>query len=178
VTTPRTPKSQPIPTARALENFDTYYAHDYRSLVGLAFVLAGNIHAAEDLAQDALAEAHKRWDVVSDYDDPGAWVRRVMVNKSTSRFRRLGSEARALTRVGNRRAEDVAPTERSTEVWAAVRSLPARQAQTVALYYWEDRSMAQIAEILGCTTETVKTHLKRGRAALGKSLASHRGEFS
>lgn len=173
---PQTVDGQAIPIARALESFDVYYRRDFRSLVGLAYVLTGSMNSAEDLAHDALTEAHKRWDVISGYDDPGAWVRRVMVNKSTSRFRKLTSETKALTRIGNRRTEEVAPTERSTEVWAAVRSLPTRQGQAVALHYWEDRSLAQIAEILECTTETVKTHLKRGRAALAKSLADHEGE--
>ncbi len=173
---PQIVDGQPLPLVRAREEFEVYYRRDFRSLVGLAYVLTGNMHTAEDLAHDALTEAHRRWDKVAAYDDPGAWVRRVMVNKSTSRFRRLATETKALTRIGNRRDEAVPPTERSTEVWNAVRNLPTRQGQAVALYYWEDRSLAQIAEILDCTTETVKTHLKRGRAALAQSLAGHEGE--
>jgi len=150
--------------------FESYYSADYRSLVGLAVVLTGSRSVAEDLCQEALTEAYRRWDVVRDYDDPGAWVRRVLVNTSRSRFRRARSEANALGRLGSRRADESTPTERSPEVWEAIRRLPARQAQAVALFYWEDRSIAQIAEILECGTETVKTHLKRGRAALSQTL--------
>lgn len=153
-------------------DFDTYYRDDYRQLVGLAFVLTGSRSLAEDVCQDALTEAHRRWDTIGSYDDPGAWVRRVMVNKSRSRFRKLTSETKALTRIGARRLETVEPTERSLEVWDRVRELPRRQSQAIALFYWEDRSMAQIAEILECSEETVKTHLKRGRKALAETLGS------
>jgi len=156
------------------EAFDAYYRRDYRQLVGLAYVLTGSQWAAEDLAHEALTVAHSRWSVVSGYDDPGAWVRRVMVNKNTSRFRKLRSETKALTRLGGRRAEVIAPSEASHEVWAAVRSLPERQAQAVALFYWEDRTIAEIAEILDCGTETVKTHLSRGRRALSARLGDRK----
>lgn len=81
----------------AVETFEEYYRRDYRSLVGLAYVLTGSQFAAEDLVQDALTTANKKWSSIASYDNPGAWVRRVMVNKSTSRFRKLQTEARTLT---------------------------------------------------------------------------------
>lgn len=162
--------SETMNDPRAITSFDDYYRSDYRSLTGLAFVLTGSAAAAEDLCQDAFTEAHRRWHQVGQYDDPGAWVRRVLVNKSRSRFRRLTSEAKALARVRSRHVDYVEPAERSLEVWAAVRRLPKRQAQSIALLYWEDRSIAQIAEILECGTETIKTHLKRGRASLAETL--------
>ena len=157
-------------------DFDSYYRADYRSLVGLAIVLCGSRNVAEDLCQEALTEAHRRWDVVQHYDDPGAWVRRVLVNKSRSRFRRVTSEARAMTRLGGRRqdaATRVGKHEASDDVWAAIRRLPTRQAHAVALFYWEDRSIGDIGIILDCGEETVKTHLKRGRAELSESLGAY-----
>ena len=51
-----------------------------------------------------------------------------------------------------------------------MRALPARQAQAVALHYLEDRSLAEIARILGCAEGTVKAHLHRGRRALADAL--------
>lgn len=159
------------------ESFDEYYRRDYRKVVGLAYVLTGSHWAAEDLAQEALTEAHRKWSTVGDYDDPAGWVRRVMINKSTSRLRRIRTEAKGLVRIAGRRSDVIAPTERSLEVWKAVRELPARQAQVVALFYWEDRAVAEIAEILGFSTETATTHLKRARATLARQLESHREEL-
>lgn len=125
---------------------------------------------AEDLVQDTFIEAHRRWGVVSGYDNPEAWLRRVLVNKATSRGRRLMTEAKLLTRLRSRRVDDPEIPEPSDEVWEAVRSLPRRQAQAVALQYWDDRPIAEIAAILGCGEETVKTHLARARAALAQRL--------
>ncbi|MCP5026250.1 MAG: SigE family RNA polymerase sigma factor [Actinomycetia bacterium] len=158
-----------------VESFDSFYRREYYSLVGLAYVLTGSHHASEDLVQLAFTEAHRKWDRVGSYDQPGAWLRRVLVNKSRSRFRRLGSEAKALTRIGNRRQDDIQPGERSTEVWAAVRQLPNRQAAVIALKYWEDLAIADIAKVLDCSTETVKTHLKRARATLSRQLENWEG---
>ncbi len=156
-----------------VESFEDYYQRDYRSLVGLAFVLTGSQWAAEDLVQDALTTAHRKWDTVSGYDRPDAWVRRVMVNRSTSRFRKLKTESKTLVKLRALREPTISPSERTDEIWNAVRQLPPRQAQAIALYYWDDMSLAQIANVLDCGTETVKTHLARGRARLGDLLESH-----
>ncbi len=161
------PEEAPL---RTVETFEAYYQRDYRKLLGLAFVLTGSQGPAEDLCQEALTEAHRKWPKISGYDRPDAWVRRVMVNKSSSRSRKLRSEAKAMLRIGTRASVVVEPTERSLEVWEAVRRLPERQSQTIALHYWDDLPRSDIAEILGCSEETVKTHLKRGRAALAEHL--------
>ncbi len=163
--------------AVAFADFSEFYESEYRAVVGLAYVLCGNRSVAEDLTQDAFTDAHKAWSKIGNYDNPGAWVRRVLVNKSTSRIRRAVFEAKALTKIGSRPAPVGELEERSEEVWAAVRALPTRQSQAVALYYWEDLSLQQIAEVLDCGSETVKTHLKRGRAALAAQLGQHRGGF-
>lgn len=150
----------------SLEPFEHFYHREYRQVFGLAVVLCRNRNIAEDLTQDAMLEAHRRWEKIGRYDDPGAWVRRVLCNKSHSRFRRLASETKALTRLSGRRVEALSTQPETDEMFALVRSLPTRQAQAIALRYWEDRSVKQIAEILECGEETVKTHLKRGLAKL------------
>lgn len=168
------PPQESVPDAfvapRLIESFDEYYRRDYRSLVGLAFVITGDHGTAEDLVQDALTAAHRNWDKVSRYDKPGAWVRRVLVNRSTSRFRRLASETKATLRLREAPETLIEPADPHLEVWRAVKDLPKRQAQVIALHYWDDQSLAQIADILECGTETVKTHLKRARKALANSL--------
>lgn len=179
------PREISMPTLQALTelpdplldpppNFDDVYRSEYQALLGLGFVLTGSRPIAEDLVQDTFAEAHKRWDKVATYDNIEAWLRRVLVNKGTSRGRRLVSEAKMLTTYRSRRAPEVTIPEDSSEIWAAVRALPRRQAQSIALFYWEDRTITQIATILECGDETVKTHLKRARAALAKTLPDDR----
>lgn len=158
-------------TSTLEETYVAFYRRDYRDLVGLAYVLTGSRWVAEDLAQDAMTEAHRRWSKIHDYDDPGAWVRRVMINKKISAARKVDSEGKMLRRLRSRRTEDtVTIPERSNAIWSAVSRLPRRQAEVIALFYWEDRPIAEIADILGLGIETVKTHLKRGRAALSQVL--------
>ena len=83
--------------------FDEFFRSEYRRVVGLASVLCGRAAVAEELAQDAFVSAFRHWDRVAHYDDPGAWVRRVVVNLATSALRRRTREARALTRLAARR---------------------------------------------------------------------------
>jgi RNA polymerase sigma-70 factor (ECF subfamily) len=82
------------------------------------------------------------------------------------------AEAKALARIafGQAAMPDLAAGD--PEFWAAIRSLPRRQAQVVALYYLEDRSIAEIAEILAVTNGTVKRHLHDGRRSLARRLGS------
>lgn len=154
----------------ATPTFESFFATEYGRVVGLTFVLCGRRAVAEELAQDAFVQAYRRWATVSGYDDPGAWVRRVAVNLATSTLRRRTREARALTRLAARRTTPDELTVTSESFWEAVRRLPKRQAQCVALHYLEDRPVAEIAAVLDIAEATVRGYLHHGRAALALSL--------
>jgi RNA polymerase sigma-70 factor (ECF subfamily) len=80
-------------------------------------------------------------------------------------------EAKALARIALRLAPSVSELSvEDAEFWRAVRSLPRRQAQVLALFYYEDRPIAEIAEILGMASGTVKKNLHDGRSALARRL--------
>ena len=161
------------PVVRAVEPFDRFYAREFRSVVGLAYALSGSQSGAEDLAQEAFIAAHKKWDQVGAYDKPEAWVRRVVSNMSVSRFRRRANEIKAMTKLAGLRNETAGIGELPAEAdhfWAQVRRLPKRQAQTVALHYLEDLPIAEIADILDCSPNTVKVHLHKGRKTLATRL--------
>jgi RNA polymerase sigma-70 factor (ECF subfamily) len=155
-----------------VETFDAFFRREYRPVLGLALVLTRDRWAAEDLTQEAFTEAQRRWPHVGALDRPGAWVRRVVANKSVSRWRRLGAEARALRRMPT--VENPAPdpefAAETTEVLDALRLLPKRQAQVLALTYVEGLTATEVGEVLGFSTATAKTHLKRGRAAVAHRL--------
>lgn len=156
-----------VPT---VTSFEELYRRELAAVIALAYVLSGSRMAAEELAQEAFLSAHRRWGDIGRYDDPAAWVRRVCVNRSVSLIRRRASEARALARLASRR---VLPEELPPDCdvfWSAVRRLPRRQAQVVALYYLDDRPVAEIATVLGCAAGTVKAHLHRARRSLATEL--------
>jgi RNA polymerase sigma-70 factor, ECF subfamily len=166
------PAAVPVATVvAAVPVFDQLYRSDYRRLVALAYGLSGSRSAAEELTQEAFLAAHRRWDEIELYDDPSAWLRRVVVNRSVSLLRRRIAEGLALARLGARRELPAALPESDDVVWRAVRALPRRQAQVVALHYIDDRSVAAIAAILGCAEGTVKAHLHQARQSLSRTLA-------
>lgn len=168
-------KPEPVPHKEELtvayESFESFYRREFRNVVGLAYALSGSKLGAEDLAQEAFIKAHERWDRISGYDKPGAWVRRVVANLAVSGFRRRSAEKRAISRLAGQRQPGISDLEpEDQEFWEMVRDLPKRQAQATALFYVEDRSVAEIAEILECSPSTAKVHLFRGRQALGAKL--------
>lgn len=164
-------REDPDPVVATRVSFEDFYMKDYQAVVGLAYALSGSRWLAEDLAQEAFLAAHRRWPRVSAYDQPGAWVRRVVANLSVSAFRRRVVEARTLVRLGHderRRLPELQPVD--AEFWGLVRSLPRRQSQVVALHYLEDLPVAEVAAILDMAPGTVKKHLFDGRRELARRL--------
>ena len=153
-------------------SFSDFYRAEYRSVARLAYVLTGDHHAAEDLAQEAFVTAQKNWPKVCSYEAPEAWLRRVLVNRARSRFRRLGRERGAMNRVRSNERGDPPPglEPEAIDLWREVRNLPRRQAQAIALTYLDGLKTAEVGEIIGCSAATVKTHLQRGKRTLAQRL--------
>jgi RNA polymerase sigma factor (sigma-70 family) len=164
------------PRSQVGEPFESFYDREYPRIAALARVLAGPV-AAEDHAQEAMLVAYRRWREVGQMADPAMWVRRVCANIATSQLRRRAAEARAMLRLRGRR--DLTPVLEPDDegFWAAVRGLPRRQAQVVALHYIYDLSVADVAATLEMSEGTAKTHLSRARTSLALVL-SERGDQS
>jgi RNA polymerase sigma-70 factor (ECF subfamily) len=161
------------PDLPLVEGFESFYRREFPRAVALAYALTGSGAVAEDVAQECLIAVHRNWDRIGGYDNPPAWLRRVLVNRATSLHRRRAAEWRAVQRLVGREASsatvpDLEPA--SVEVWSAVRKLPRRQAQAIALHYVDELSLEEIGAVLGCSAGTVKTHLHRGRRELSRRL--------
>jgi RNA polymerase sigma-70 factor (ECF subfamily) len=152
-------------------SFERFFAAEYRRVVGLAVALCQRPSIAEELAQDAFVKAFSRWDRICRYDDPGAWVRRVVVNLAMSSLRRRSREVRMLARIALRREPSTEPVVGDEAFWSAVRDLPRREAQCVALRYVDDRSTAAIASVLDIAESTVRVHLRNARLRLAAVLS-------
>lgn len=159
-----------------VRGFDSFYRSEWHAVVALGWTLTGSRSTAEELAQDAFVDAYRRWGRVGGLDRPGAWVRRAVANRAVSHRRHLrvvgAAEPRLVSEARARQEGQPDVDGRIDEVfWAAVRSLPERQAQCVALHYLEDRGVDEIAAVLDCRPATVRVHLHRGRTALARMLA-------
>lgn len=154
-----------------VEDFDAFYRRTFAGLVVLAVAVTGQRSGAEDVVQDAMVDAHSRWDRIGGYDAPRAWVRRVVIQRSTKVSRKRHNERRAHLRSVAGTGPDATTAGLDPMLAAALRSLPVQQRAVLALHYLEDLSVRDTAELLGIAEGTVKTHLSRGRSALAARLA-------
>jgi RNA polymerase sigma-70 factor (ECF subfamily) len=168
----------PRVVSSAGESFESFYRRELPSLVSLGRALSRTPSLGDDLAQEAMLSAFRRWDEIGGYDNPAAWVRRVCANMAVSHLRRLGVESRAVLRLGGMREPTSDLPTSSEAVWAAVRRLPRRQAQSIALYYVCDLSIADVAATLRCSEGSVKVHLSRGRRTLAQRLGTDGEDLS
>ena len=151
--------------------FDDFYARELPRLVALARGLCPAT-VAEDVAQEAMLVAYRRWREISELERPDLWVRRTCANLAVSQFRRRLVELRATARLAGRRQPPDELSDASEEFWTAVRSLPQRQAQAAALRYVYDMPVAEIAATLRTSQGTVKQHLSRARQTLAARLGA------
>jgi RNA polymerase sigma-70 factor (ECF subfamily) len=150
-------------------DYETMFREQFPRLVSLGVVMTGRRDIAHELAQETLLRAHRRWDEVSRYDAPAAWCRRVMANLVIDHQRSAASERRAVERLGAAPTRDVDGP--ALAEWSRlVAGLPERQRAVVTLYYADDRSVDEIADLLDVSAGTVKTTLFKARRSLARHL--------
>jgi RNA polymerase sigma-70 factor, ECF subfamily len=153
-------------------SFEEVYAADGPRLVTELYAVTGSLAEAEDVVQEAFVRAYGRWSRVGALDAPSAWIRRVALNLAVSRFRALRRAARHAPRLHGRPDENRPVPEDTVALVAALGGLPVRQRVVLVLHYWADLPVAEIAAITGQPESTVKSHLRRGRAALADRFGS------
>ncbi|GAA0913026.1 SigE family RNA polymerase sigma factor [Nonomuraea longicatena] len=149
--------------------FAELFAAHYQSLVRLAGLLGAD--DPEDIAQEAFARLHTRR-----LRDDGAalpYLRATVCNLTRNRLRHLRvvrlrrPDPPEPVRSGE---QSVILAEEHRELLAALDRLPRRQREALVLRYWLDLSEREIAEAMGVSPGSVKTHASRGLSALGKAL--------
>jgi len=155
------------------EPFEVFYLREYPKVVGFLYGLLGSRLVAEELAQETFLVAYRDWGRISGLDNPRAWVRRVAINQRGS-FLRAYLRQQTRERDVTIRYEDdsIKLADEHAEVWQAIRTLPPLQAQVIALYYYEDYSVAQVAAALGRAPGTIKAQLHHGRRKLARLLGT------
>jgi RNA polymerase sigma-70 factor (sigma-E family) len=154
--------------------FGEYVAARASGLVRFAYLLCGDWHRAEDTVQRALTKLYLAWNRVDHTDAIDAYVRTIVVRVLAdegrlARYRRerLGAwmpEPAPMADQSGRADERMA-------IFAALRRVPPRQRAALVLRYWEDLSVEQAAEVLGCSPGTVKSQTSRGLETLRRLLA-------
>jgi RNA polymerase sigma-70 factor (ECF subfamily) len=168
--------TQLIQAGRADEAFDRLVPAYRRRVFGLAYSVLRERGAAEDVAQEVFV---KLWQALPRYDGRAqlsTWIYAITRNAAISalRTRRRSlsmSDPAVFEQVESRGTTAVAEQE-DTALWRHVAALPDKQRQAVTLYYQEERSVEEVAAMMGLPVNTVKTHLHRARASLAAALAT------
>ncbi len=140
---------------------DALYRIEYAPMVRLAFTLLASNAEAEEIVQESMVEVYRRWHEIR---KPGAYLRCAVVSRCRSALqrRKLGA-AEPL--------EEPCVSAGASELWDVLKRLSDEQRMTVVLRYYGGYGASEIAAMLEMPAATVRSHLRRGLAALRKELA-------
>ena len=145
------------------DSFEGLYRTSCADMTRLAYLITGSLHVAEEVTHDSFIAVQKRWGSV---DNPRAYLRQTVVNRSRSHLRRLRTQRNAPTE-----PPQLVLPEDVDETWHVVQRLPIKRRTAVVLRYYMDLPIEEIAELMNTRPGTVKSLLHRGRESLRKQLA-------
>ncbi len=151
------------------------YEREGVALVRLARLFTDDRAAAEDIVQEAFIRLHRNAHRIEDSTKADAYMRSIVLNLARDHNRRglmsLRHENSLLPGGELKSPEDrIVRTEDQFEVVEALRDLPGRQRDCLVLRFYLDLSETEIAETIGISKNSVKTHCKRGMATLKRRL--------
>jgi RNA polymerase sigma-70 factor (sigma-E family) len=142
------------------DEFTSYLQAAFPRLRRTAFLLCGDWHAAEDLAQITLTKVFASWRRILRSDAVDAYARKTLLNSYTAECRRKRHTEVVAAGLPERPVDEPGP-ELRLAVLEALATLPPRARAVVVLRYWEDLSIEQTAAALGCSAGTVKSQSSR-----------------
>lgn len=157
---------RPDTRAQVAIDYAAFFRAEFAAVTRTAYLVLHDRDSAEDIAQDAFTQLHLRWAKISAYERPDAWVRRIAIRMAVRAVRRHRLLDTLLGRLDPPRQEQGA----DLDLAAALRRLPPQQRAAVALHYYEDRPLTEVAQILNCSHATAKVHVFKARRRLAALL--------
>ena len=157
------------------------YEREYVGVARLAYLLVADRHLAEDLAHDAFAALFEKWDEIADESKAPAYLRATVTNRAMSSHRRRATARKHAAATAAHEPSGTAASAESEalaasgrpDVVAALQQLSPRQRTAVVLKYWLRYTESEIADTIGCSVGSARTHLHRGHGALAALLGEH-----
>ena len=147
--------------------FEDCFRQHFARLVALAGAMTADVEAGHDIAQEAFVRLHRKWDDLADHHQLGGWLTRVVSNLAIDHHRARQSRDRAVVNLSAISPSGGTGSESNHSRWSElIAPLPPRQRAIVTLHYGEDRPVAEIAEMLGVSVNTVKSALSKARDTL------------
>jgi RNA polymerase sigma-70 factor (sigma-E family) len=153
--------------------FEEYVKARGDALRRFAYLLCGDRHLGEDLVQEVLVKAYRRWSRI-EADQPDAYLRTALVRSHVTWLRRRSSSERPGAVAEDRPANGDLAAEQAAraDLWERLRQLTRAQRAVLVLRYYEDLDDRQIAGVLRCSPATVRVHAARGLSRLRASLST------
>ncbi|AWE08478.1 RNA polymerase subunit sigma-24 [Lysinibacillus sp. 2017] len=146
-------------------------------LLRLAYTYVKSREAAEDVVQDVLLKAYEQREQFRGGSTYRTYLYRMTINRSYDYLRSWSYKNTVLTNKiqqifqGTKSAEQQVLTQSDNRLLGqAVLDLPVKYREIIILYYYKELKIDEIANLLSCSDNTVKTRLKRGREKLKDNL--------
>lgn len=155
------------------QEFAEYFARRRDAVRRTAFMLCGDWHRADDLAQTAFVAVHRRWRKIRDRAAIDAYVRKTVVRAVIDESRRPWRREQYMETLPEAAVNEEGLDDRvaTREVLlAGLADVPPRQRAVLVLRYFEGLDVSAAAKVLGCSEGTVKSQTARGLAALRIAL--------
>ncbi|WP_229074665.1 SigE family RNA polymerase sigma factor [Actinoplanes sp. DH11] len=151
--------------------FEEYVRARGDGLRRFAYLLCGDRHLGEDLVQEVLVKAYRRWNRI-EADEPDHYLRTALVRSHISWLRLRSSREKPGAVAEDRPGAGDLAAEQATrdDLWRRLGLLSRTQRAVLVLRYYEDLDDRQIAEILRCSPPTVRVHASRGLSRLRAEL--------
>jgi RNA polymerase sigma-70 factor (ECF subfamily) len=160
------------PTKRGSESFADFFAERYEPLLRALYLVTGDAHEAEELAQEACFRVYKRWERLRGTANPAGYAYRTALNMRRSRLRRAATAARRVFRLGE--PDPFGSADERDAIRRALSAIPAGQREALVLVDWVGLSDQEAADILGIRQEAIRMRASRARHRLKEQL--RRGE--
>lgn len=148
------------------ETYESFFKAEYEQVMRSAYLVMYDADGARDVAQEAFVQLLRHWPKISRYDKPEAWVRRVAIRLAV----KAAKKQQVIAPLEDTDGTVLLDVRSDMDLGRAVAALPGKQRAALVLFYFEDRPVEEIAEILECSAATVKVHLHRARKKLAKLL--------
>ena len=148
------------------DGYASFFQAEFTNVVRTAYLIVHDRQRAEDVAQEAFIQLLAHWNKVTRYERPEAWVRRVAI-RIASRSARRERQRPALEQTVDSPLPFV---PQDVDLLNAIKQLPPQQRAAVALFYFEDRPLPEVAHIIGCSHAAAKVHVFNARKRLAGLL--------
>jgi RNA polymerase sigma factor (sigma-70 family) len=149
-------------------SFEEFFRERYEPLLRALYLLTGDRHEAEELAQDACFRVYERWERLRGTANPAGYAYRAALNSYRSRLRRLATMMRRPLRPTQ--PDAIGASDERDAIRRALAKIPAGQRAALVLTEWVGLADQEAAGVLGIRVEALRMRVSRARSRLRQEM--------